>query len=264
MKRTSLLLLVFTVLSLQLIAADDWMTKATAKNVPHAHQSIGTGKFIRTRGAEGVPPAVNPIDAYKAGEMSQATYQWSYWTAIADSVKDQVKQNRALVEKINASKDTLDAYDTYTAQMVTLPWGQGWSKWSPADQKTWQTSDLWSKFVTSLKKDLAAPQAFTAWALGFDSLRLAWTIPKNLQDGVSIADEMQEITYGVDDMAARKGEDTFSSLTPDVQAAIQKIAALNSKIKNPIGDPVNNDDVNALAQAANTIRQAARNGKLFS
>ena len=218
--------------------------------------------------ASSVPQAVNPYDYFKLGETAWALCRFEYYRAIHDSLRDRLKENRALMERLDIPADVLATYDALAATAGALPFSVGFNKWTPTDQQKWKT-DGWTsmnKLLGGLRGQVQKnPQAAFYYFLGLSSIKLGWSIPQDLnQNGLLLADLIN--TQIKPTLANFKGigqqQELMATLAPNAQAAVQTITGIAARTDDPLGPGITAEDVNKAAAACETLRQLARDNKL--
>ena len=206
-------------------------------------------------------------DAYQLGEALFALKTYSYLAAVADEIKDRLKEDRQLLVRTKSSDQTLAKFDQYSSCVSSLPLSQPMDAWPDQAKTKWRTNLCgWSSLFDSLYREYPddAPVSYF-FSLGYEGLRFAWYIPKCVnEDQKDISEMLNEIQWGVEDAIWIRDHDFGKSLTPEVLNAVKTIADIKLKlIPDPLNEGVTKDDISQMADSAKVIREASKARKLI-
>ncbi len=151
--------------------------------------------------------------------------------------------------------------------MLTTPFtkGQNYSKWSQQDKDRWKTAGFAAqdKLDDALRNDVAKnPQADFFYWLGLRSLQLAWGILIDVNNlGIKVSEVKPSVKSALNDLIWVRDNKLMQTLTPEVAAAVKAITAMRSRLDDPI-EGITKSDINKMAEYAQIIRDAAKEGKL--
>ena len=270
MKRNLILLLVVLFLSPAVIRGgeDDWMKKAGTKEPPGSIRTPASS--ARSAEAPKAPSNIDPFagvvdvqDFYKVGEVCIAMDWSSYFSAIYPQLKERIAEHRELLKKAKVSDATIALFDQAAAMIVTLPFDKNYDQWPQESKDKWLNDPNWKNFIAAIKKEMIDNVYY--W-LGHHAMELTWSLPRMMSGNTLNANAISKLRGAALDYAWIQSQAGFSTFTPEVQAAVKTIAALNSKSNpdDPFSKAFDIKDWDQMKQAAASIRQAAQAGKLVS
>jgi hypothetical protein len=263
-----LLVILFFLTAVAQSGEDEWMKKIAPKEPPGSIRKESSNSRTPTtpQSSSNVDPfsgVVDVHDYYKAGEI-RVVMEWSsYYYAIYPQMKERIAEHHDLFKKIKVSDATLALFDQTTAMLLTLPWDKDYNQWPEDAKNKWITNPDWVKFANALNKELNDNIYY--W-LGNHTMNLVWTLQRIMPDNTLNAEAISKLTGAATDCSWISEQSAFSTLTPEVQAAIKTIAAMKGKSNpnDPFAKAFQQTDVDQMKQAAAAIRQVAQNQKLVS
>jgi hypothetical protein len=222
------------------------------------------------------PASINIYDWYDLGEYIGAVSAFNFNVSVAGQMDETYKKIYDLMVKAHLSDSTIAAFKEYYPQLKKLPWDKDWETWTKAEQEVWTKSPAGTAWFKGLSDDAghSMPATFFYW-LGRHAIKVAWAVPYYQGQGwkKDVTNVLTNASSDYYDFSTNSNYgEAFKALAPDVQKAISLIAAVHARLKPKIddpfnsgggGDPLSDDEIAKLIEAAKQIRAAAQGQKLI-
>ncbi|MBV9492288.1 MAG: hypothetical protein JO069_21550 [Verrucomicrobia bacterium] len=219
------------------------------------------------------PAQGNIYHWYNLGELFAASRSFGYNHAFAEHLDEVYAPLGDLLEKVEASPETVAAFRDWLAQLKKLPWKQPFQSWPKQDQLLWQASAEQQRFSKALEQEAAkTKEGHFFYLLGARAEELAWTVPaaatRNLPVVVngSIKRAARDFRALISDP---QFEPLFGKLAPRVQAAIKRVCDLceaefgDEDPKQANAEPLPAEEIRQVVEAGDFIRRCAKLGALW-
>jgi hypothetical protein len=208
--------------------------------------------------------AQTPMDYFEFGKfMNQTNYPEIWNNENPDEIPGTLRHGRDLLVTLRPPADLLASYDTFAAQLRTLPLTHRYNTWTQDQQNTWNNANLDFNLRDRWLGSPRSPAFFWFW-LGFESDYCGqMNLDEVLDWGTNPNDIRTSVTEAVNHFAQLAKSPLLSQLAQDPAEAVQAIAALKGKLETS-GNGLEQQDLNTLQQQGAAILSANDNQKAGS